>query len=99
VDGSRVVKHDLMFWRFGRVQSSSVRPTNAVGIGLRALMESANRVPICLPGYDASDCRWVVPVPGLTGFAITSHRPNNLLKLYLSLALFYAASMGVWQRS
>lgn len=41
-------------------------------------MESANRVPICLSGYDALEWRWVVPVPGLTGFAITSHRPNNL---------------------
>ena len=80
MDGPRVVKNDFKFWRFGRVQSS-VRPTNAVGNRLRALMESANWIPICLPGYDASDCPWVVPVPGLTGFAITSHRPNNLLKL------------------
>ncbi len=31
VDGSRVVKHDLTFWRFGRVQSS-VRPVDAVGM-------------------------------------------------------------------
>ncbi len=48
-------------------------------------MESANKVPICLSGYDALEWRWVVPVPGLTGFAITSHRPNNLLKFYLLL--------------
>ena len=75
VDGSRVVKCDLMFWRIGRVQSS-VRPVDAVGVGLLALMESANRVPFCLSGYDAFDTRWVVPVPGLTGLAITSHCPQ-----------------------
>ena len=75
VDGSRVVKCDLMCWRIGRVQSS-VRPVDAVGVGLLALMESANRVPFCLSGYDAFDTRWVVPVPGLTGLAITSHCPQ-----------------------
>jgi hypothetical protein len=35
-------------------------------------MESANKVPFCLSGYDVLDIRWVVPVPGLTG--LTSHR-------------------------
>jgi hypothetical protein len=44
-------------------------------------MESANLVPFCLSGYDAFDIRWVVPVPGLTGLAITSRRSHNLLKL------------------
>ena len=44
-------------------------------------MVSANKVPFCLSGYDAFDIRRVVPVPGLTGFAITSHRPRNLVKL------------------
>ena len=34
-------------------------------------MESANRVPIGFSGYDAFDCPWVVPAPGLTGIAIT----------------------------
>jgi len=47
-------------------------------------MESANRVPFCFTGYDAFDKAWVVPVPGLTGFAITSHRSRNLLKLISS---------------
>jgi hypothetical protein len=83
VDGPRVVKYDLMFWRVGRVQSS-VRPINAVGKEQLALMESANRVPFCLSGYNAFDIPWVVPVPGLTGIAITSHRLNNLLKLTVS---------------
>jgi hypothetical protein len=41
VDGSLVVKRNLIFWRIGRVQSS-VRPIDAVGKGLLALMESAN---------------------------------------------------------
>lgn len=41
-------------------------------------MGSANKVPICLAGYNASDSPWVVPVPGLTGFAITSRRSHNL---------------------
>ena len=50
-------------------------------------MESANRVPFCLSGYDAFDIRWVVPVPGLTGFAITSRRSHNLLKLISSAKL------------
>lgn len=40
-------------------------------------MGSGNRVPICLSGYDASDCPWVVPVSGLTGGAITSRRSHN----------------------
>jgi len=59
-------------------------------------MESANRVPFCLSGYDAFDVRWVVPVPGLTGFAITSRRSHNLLKLISSAKLlkFYDASIG-----
>jgi hypothetical protein len=80
VDGPRVVKCNLMIWRVGRVQSS-VRPVDAVNKGLLALMESANWVPFCLSGYDALDIEGVVPVPGLTGIAITSHRPDNLLKL------------------
>ncbi len=61
-------------------------------------MESANWVPFCLSGYDAFDCRWVVPVPGLTGLAITSHRSHNLLKLISSAKLLkvYYASAGMW---
>lgn len=47
-------------------------------------MESANKVPFCLSGYDASDCPWVVLVPGLTGIAIMSHRSHNLVKLVSS---------------
>lgn len=43
-------------------------------------MGSANKVPICFAGYDASDIRRVVPVSGLTGFAITSLRPYNLME-------------------
>jgi len=54
VDGPRVVKNDLQFWRVGLVQSS-VRPVDAVGKGLLALMESANWVPFCFSGYDAFD--------------------------------------------
>jgi hypothetical protein len=85
----------LIFWRIGRVQSS-VRPVDAVGKGLLALMEFANRVPFCLSGYDAFDLRWVVPVPGLTGIAITSLRSHNLLKLISSAKPLknYAVSAG-----
>jgi hypothetical protein len=84
-----------MIWRIGRVQSS-VRPVHAVGRGLLALMESANKVPFCLSGYDAFDIRWVVPVPGLTGLAITSRRSHNLVKLISSANLVadQAASTG-----
>lgn len=53
----------------------------AVDIGLLALMGSANKVPFCFSGNDAFDTWWVVPVPGLTGFAITARRARNLLKL------------------
>jgi hypothetical protein len=56
-------------------------------MGLLALMESANRVPFCFAGYDALDRRRVVPVPGLTGLAITSPRSRNLLKLMSSAEL------------
>jgi hypothetical protein len=66
-------KCDLTSWRVGRVQSS-VRPVGAAVEGLLALMGSANRVRFCLSGHDASDKTRVVPVPGLTGFAITSRR-------------------------
>ena len=41
-------------------------------VRLLALMESANKVPFCLSGYDARVVRWVVPGPGLTG--LPSHR-------------------------
>ena len=51
-------------------------------------MGSANRVPICLAGYDASDIRRVVPVPGLTGFAITSRRSHNLMEPIDRLELY-----------
>jgi hypothetical protein len=47
---------------------------------LLALMGSANKVPICFAGYDAFDIAWVIPVPGLTGFAITSRRSYNLIE-------------------
>lgn len=40
-------------------------------------MGSANEVPFCFAGYDALDIRWGVLIPGLTGLAITSHRPRN----------------------
>jgi len=51
-------------------------------------MGSANGIPICLSGYDASDIRWVVPVPGLTGLAITSRRSHNLMEPIDRLQLF-----------
>ena len=57
---------------------------------LLALMGSANWVPICLSGYDASDIRRVVPVPGLTGVAITSRRSHNLMEPFDRLELFSA---------
>ena len=59
-------------------------------------MESANKVPFCLSGYDAFDIRWVVPIPGLTGLAITSRRSHNLVKLISSanLVAHQAASSG-----
>jgi hypothetical protein len=43
-----------------------------------ALMGSANKVPIWNTGCWASVVRRVVPVSGLTGFAITSLRSHNL---------------------
>ena len=61
-------------------------------------MESANRVPFCLSGYNTFDCRWVVPVPGLAGLTITSRRSHNLLKLISSAKPFkvYDANSGMW---
>jgi len=44
-------------------------------------MGSANEVPLCYSGSIALDIRWVVFIPGLTGFAITSHRPRNLVRV------------------
>lgn len=71
-------------------------------------MGSANGVPICLSGYDASDIRRVVPVPGLTGLAITSRRSHNLMEPIDRLELFsvlkissssqpYAARFAAWR--
>ena len=61
-------------------------------------MESTNWVPICLSGYDAFEIWWVVPVPGLTGLAITSRRSHNVLKLISSAKLLkiYNAGTGMW---
>lgn len=58
----------------------------AVDIGLLALKGSANRVPFCFSGNDAFDIPRAVPVPGLTGFAITARRARNLLKLIPQLS-------------
>ena len=54
-------------------------------------MGSANKVPICFAGYDASDIRRVVPVSGLTGFAITSLRFHNLREPADRLELDFAS--------
>ena len=54
-------------------------------------MGSANKVPICFAGYDASDIAWVVPVPGLTGLAITSRRSHNLMEPIDRLELISAS--------
>ena len=57
-------------------------------------MGSANGIPICLSGYDASDIRWVVPVPGLTGLAITSRRSYNLVEPIDRLELISASTVS-----
>ncbi len=102
LDGERLLwmapalQVDSMVWRLGRVQSS-VRPVDAVGKGLLALMESANRVPFCFSGCHAFDIRRVVPVPGLTGVAITSRRSHNSVKLISSAKLQGSyATVGLW---
>lgn len=51
-------------------------------------MGSANKVPICFAGYDASDIRRVVSVSGLTGFVITSLGSRNLMEPIGRLELF-----------
>lgn len=64
-------------------------------------MGSANKVPIWFSGCRASDCPWVVLVPGLTGIAITSRRSYNLMepvdRLELFLFQLYATSVGTWR--
>jgi hypothetical protein len=60
---------------------------------LLALMGSANKVPICFAGYDAFDIAWVIPVPGLTGFAITSRRSYNLIEPIDRLELISASCL------
>lgn len=67
-------------------------------------MGSANKVPIWNTGCCASVVRRVVPVSGLTGFAITSLRSHNLMepigRLELALVprcgLFLALRCKVW---
>jgi len=58
-------------------------------------MGSANKVPFCFSGYDALDIRWVVLIPGLTGLAITSHRPRNFSAPLFRPALIYIANTGM----
>ena len=58
-------------------------------------MGSANKVPICFAGYDASDIRRVVPVSGLTGFAITSLRSHNLMEPVNRLELDIASGCNL----
>ena len=100
VDGSRIAREKLSLRRLGRVQSS-VRPVDAANERLLALMGSANKVPICLSGYDASDRRRVVLVPGLTGIAITSLRSYNLVEpidqLELVSVLRSPHRLGTWR--
>jgi len=70
VDGSRIARAKLTYWHWsGAVFCPACRCSR---LRLLALMESANRVPFCLSGFDALDITWVVPVPGLTG--LPSHR-------------------------
>ena len=47
--------------------------------GLLALMGPANMVPIGFAGCCALTGPWVVPVPGVTGFAITSLCTHNFV--------------------
>jgi len=54
-------------------------------------MGSANKVPFCFAGYDASDIRQVVPVSGLTGFAIISLCSYNLMEPIGRLELDFAS--------
>jgi hypothetical protein len=70
VDGSRVARHKLKQWHWSGAVFCPAYSCSR--LRLLALMESANKVPFCLAGYDAFDIGWVVPVPGLTG--LPSHR-------------------------
>ncbi len=45
-------------------------------------MGFANSVPNGCPGCYALDTTRVVPIPGLTVFAITSHRPRNFVSAH-----------------
>jgi hypothetical protein len=57
-------------------------------------MGSANKVPICFAGYDASDIAWVVLVLGLTGLAITSRRSYNPIEPIDRLELISASTVS-----
>src|SRR3974377_1927028 len=50
-------------------------------------MESANKVPFCLSGYDALDNSVGCPCSRSDRFAITSHSSRNLVKL-----IYYSAN-------
>ena len=81
---------------FGRVQSS-VRPVCAVCKGLLALMGFANKMPIRFAGCCAFAVPWLVLVPGLTNFAITSLCAHNFVRPISSTwSRFYAARVGTW---
>jgi hypothetical protein len=70
VDGSRVARAKLTQWHWsGAVFCPACWCSR---LRLLALMESANKVPFSVAGYDALDIGRVIPVPGLTG--LPSHR-------------------------
>lgn len=62
-------------------------------------MGSAKKVPICFAGFDASDIECVLPVPGLTGVAITSRRSYNFMEPIDRLDLISASVSHLLRKS
>ncbi|WP_041373523.1 MFS transporter [Phenylobacterium zucineum] len=80
VDGSRVARLDLMFWRLGRVQSC-VRPVDAV-VSRTAGPDGVRKLgPTLLCRLRRLGHYAGCPSSRSDRFAITSHRARNLRKL------------------
>ena len=106
VDGSRDARGNSTFWRLvgcSLLSGLLMQPLKTAGPdGVGELGPN-----LLYSGYDASDIRRVVPVPGLTGLAITSRRSHNFMEPNVRLELFsasrchssppYSAKLGAWR--
>ena len=81
-----------MYWRWS---GAIFRPAvDAVGFWTAGPDGVREQDPVLLFRLYVFDIRWVVPVPGLTGLAITSRRSYNPIEPIDRLELIYASRVS-----